>query len=40
MHLISIRNLRSRVAKYLDAILSVNNWYATVRKSQDYYEVF
>ncbi len=34
MHLISIRNLRADAAKYRDALKSVNNWYATVRKSQ------
>ena len=33
MHLISIRNLRVDAAKYPDAIKSVNNWYATVKKS-------
>lgn len=34
MHLISIRNLRFDAAKYPDAIKSVNNWYAIVKKSQ------
>ena len=34
MHLISIRNLRRDAAKYPDAVLSINNWYATVKNSQ------
>lgn len=34
MHLISIRNLRIDAAKYPDAIKSIDNWYATVKKSQ------
>ena len=34
MHLISIRNLRLDAGKYPDAISSINNWYATVKKSQ------
>lgn len=34
MHLISIRNLRAAAAFYPDAVLAVNNWYATVRKSK------
>ena len=34
MHLISIRNLRSDVAKYPDAVKTINNWYGTVKKSQ------
>ena len=32
MHLISIRNLRADIAKYPDAIVVINNWYATVKK--------
>ena len=34
MRLISIRNLRRDAAKYPDAVLSINNWYATVKNSQ------